>query len=423
MTFDPHDPLDRAAGPPPPRARVRDLGVRIGVLPPGPTNTIVDVCGVAVGHRTVWRDEADPPAGRGTARTGVTAIVPFGVDVLARERIPAGAAVLNGAGEAIGITAIGEWGMLETPIFLTSSMAIGRVYDGAVSALVEGGPYDLHGDAVMPVVAECDDGELNLGVPVQVDVADVRAALLAATGLEGGPIGLGVVGAGTGMRAFELKGGIGSASRLVRPAHRWADAPIEGAPTFTVGVLVLANFGELGRFTVDGVRIGETLAADGWPAVAGGRPRTGVRPGVGEDGRALEGSRVRAAEGSCVVVVATDAPLFSNGLNRLARRAGLGLARTGSTAHHGSGEIFLSFSTGIRIPRAGREPVLRTDHLDDEHLDSLFAAVVEATEEAVLDAVFTADTVTGRGGHVTPGLPVERTLGLLRAAGRLDPSA
>jgi D-aminopeptidase len=387
-------------------------------MTPGPTNTLVDVPGMSVGYRTVWRDEPEPPAGRGIARTGITAIVPLGLETLAKERVPAGAAVLNGAGEAIGITSIGEWGTLETPIFLTSSMAIGRVYDGAVAVLTELDPSGPAQDAIMPVVAECDDGGLNRSVPVQVDEADVRKALAAARGIEGGPLALGVVGSGTGMRAFELKGGIGSASRLVRPIHRWADHVSPDAPTFTVGVLVMANFGELGRLTIDGVRIGESLVAEGWPEVGGGRPRPGVRiadAGSVEDRRTRGG---RSADGSCIVVVATDAPLFTHQLTRLARRVGLGLARTGSTAHHGSGEIFLSLSTGIRMARSNRNPILTTAHVDDEHLDPFFAAVVEATEEATLDAIFTADTVTGHAGHTAPGLPVERTLELLRAAGR-----
>ncbi len=391
------------AGPPPQRARVRDLGLRVGLLTPGPTNTIVDVPGVAVGHRTVWRDEPAPPDGRGIARTGVTAILPLPLAEHARVRIPAGTSILNGAGDMTGRIAIDEWGMLDTPIFLTSSMAIGQVYDGAVTALA--GPFEagFQGEPIMPVVTECDDSDLNRPLPVQVDAADVRAAIDDARGSWAGPIRLGVVGAGAGMSAFEFKGGIGSASRHVRPIHRWADAPAPGAPTFTVGVLVMANFGAIGRLTVDGIRVGEVLEGEGWPGRGGGQARTGAR----------------GAEGSCIVVVATDAPLFALPLQRLARRAGLGLARTGSVGHHGSGEIFVAFSTGIRIPRGRNEPVRTTEHVDDEHLDPFFAAVVEATEEAALDAMATADTVTGRDGHVTPGLPIERTLELLLAAGRI----
>jgi D-aminopeptidase len=390
-------------GPPPQRPRVRELGLRIGLLAPGPTNTIVDVPGVAVGHRTIWRDEPDPPTGRGTARTGVTAILPIGLDEMAGHRIPAATAILNGAGEMTGRIAIDEWGTLETPIFLTSSMAVGRVYDGAVSALA--GPFEAGflGEPIMPIVTECDDSDLNRPLPVQADESDVRAAIAAARGAEGGPVALGVVGAGTGMRAFDLKAGIGSASRVVRPIHRWSDDPEPDAPTYTVGVLVMANFGDLARLTVDGVRVGEALLAEGWSTRLDAHPPGTARPG----------------EGSCIVIVATDAPLFAHALQRLVRRAGLGLGRTGSIAHHGSGEIFAAFSTGIRIPRGRNRPVLTTDHLDEEHLDPFFGAVIEATEEATLDALACADTVVGRNGHTVPGLPIARTLELLRAAGRV----
>lgn len=390
-------------GPPPQRPRVRALGLRIGLLEPGPTNTIVDVPGVAVGHRTVWRDEPDPPDGRGTARTGVTAILPIPLTEMAGHRIPAATAVLNGAGEMTGRITIDEWGTLETPIFLTSSMAVGRVYDGAVSALAPAFEAGFLGEPIMPVVTECDDSDLNRPFPVQVDTADVQAAIEAARGAEAGGVALGVVGAGTGMRAFDLKAGIGSASRLVQPVHRWSDDPEPDAPTYTVGVLAMANFGDLERLTVDGVRVGEALLAGGWSTRLDGGAKAGGHGG----------------EGSCIVIVATDAPLLAHSLARLVRRAGLGLARTGSIAHHGSGEIFAAFSTGVRIARGRNRPVRATDLLDEEHLDPFFAAVVEATEEATLDALACSDTVVGRNGHTIPGLPIERTLELLRAAGRL----
>jgi D-aminopeptidase len=393
------------SSPPLPRARPRDLGVIIGRLPPGPTDSIVDVPNVRVGHTTVWRDEPAPPEGRGVARTGVSAVVPFGVGELFRSRVPAGAAVLNGAGEAIGITAIGEWKTLETPIFLTSSMAIGRVYDGAVATLVEYDEIAGDDDALMPVVTECDDGWLNYSRRVQVDEADVRAALFAATGPEVGPTPGGALGAGTGMSCFELKGGIGTASRLVQPIDRrasWATPERRRdsarGPTYTLGVLALTNFGRIERLTIDGVRVGEALVAEGWPDA-------GIRGG-------------REA-GSCIVVVATDAPLLGPALERLARRAGLGLARTGSIAGHGSGDIFLAFSTGVRIPRGSAGALWTAEVVDDEYLDPFFGAVVDATEAAVIDSLFRADTVQGRDGHTVPGLPVERTLALLSAAGRL----
>ena len=403
MTFEPSD----GSRPPTQRARARDLGIRIGRLPTGPTNTLVDVTGIAVGHRTVWRDEPDPPVGRGTARTGITVIVPLGLQAMARSRVPAGAAVLNGAGEAIGITSIGEWGMIETPIFLTSSMAIGRVYDGAVAVLSELWPGTTHRamdrDAIMPVVAECDDGDLNRSVPVQVDEADVRAALATARGAEGGAFGLGVVGSGTGMRAFELKAGIGSASRRVRPTHRWADDPAPDAPTFTVGVLVMANFGEIGRLTIDGVRVGRR-STEGWPDAGGAK--LDVQHSRERAVASWSSPRTRRCSPTSWTVLHGVPDL---GLAREpARRRTMAQVRSSSRSRPGSEWIGLIAS-----------PIRTTAHVDDEYLDPFFAAVVEATEEATIDALFTADTVTGHAGRTVPGLPVERTLELLRAAGRL----
>jgi D-aminopeptidase len=388
------------AEPPAPRPRARELGVRIGLLATGPTNSIVDVANVAVGHRTVWRDEPAPPAGRGVARTGISAVVPFPGQSLFEARVPAGAAVLNGAGEAIGITTIREWGVIESPILLTSSMAIGRVYDGAVAALLPGAPRAGLDDALMPAVAECDDGLLNDTRTVQVELEDVAATFAAARGSEAGASPGGVIGAGTGMVCFELKGGIGTSSRRVEPRDRAGGATTRENPeAYTVGVLALTNFGWLERLTIDGVPVGRQLALDGWP-VKGAASQTSER-------------------GSCVVVVATDAPLLPSQLERLARRAGLGLARTGSTAGHGSGEIFLAFSTGYRVERNPSAALTTTTHLHDHFLDRLFMAAVEAAEEAVIDSLFVADTVTGRGATVVPGLPVDRVLTWLGAAGRL----
>ena len=207
------------------------------------------------------------------------------------------------------------------------------------------------------------------------------------------------------MTCFELKGGIGTASRLVRPVQRDGGARDGSAEAYTVGVLVLANFGWLERLTIDGVAVGRALAAEGWPRVGSARADS-VTAGPARE------------RGSCVVVLATDAPLLPHQLERLARRAGLGLGRTGSTAGHGSGEIFLAFSTGGRILRASDDPVVSVRHLHDAYLDRLFMAAVEATEEAVIDALFVADTVTGRAGWTVPGLPVDRILELVAAGGR-----
>ena len=330
-------------------------GLRIGTLEPGPRNSIADVPGVRVGHVTVARDEPEPPEGRGVARTGVTAIAPPALP------LPAGVAVLNGAGELTGSLQVREWGVLETPIYLTATMAVGRVYDGAVTAAVAADTAVGTSTVVIPVVGECDDSWLSEARVVQVEAGDAGRALAAASD----EVEQGAVGAGAGMVCFGYKGGIGSASRVA------------GA---VVGVLVLANFGDPRDLRVDGVPVGRLLAA----------PSSGPR-----------------GAGSCIAVVATDAPLGSAQLERIARRAGLGLARTGSVAHHGSGEIFLAFSTAQDA-----------DPLPDADLDELFTATVEATEAAVLNALWSATTTTGREGRVVHALPHDELLALLASHGR-----
>jgi D-aminopeptidase len=273
----------------------------------------------------------------------------------------AGTAVLNGAGELTGSLQVAEWGVIETPVFLTATMAVGRVYDGAVAAAVASDPAVGVESVVIPVVGECDDSWLSDPRGVHVEAADVGRAIAAA----GEDFAQGAVGAGTGMVAFDFKGGIGSASR------RAGDA--------TVGVLVLANYGTWRQLRVDGVAVGALL---GEPGDARSRPA-----------------------GSCIAIVATDAPAGAAQLARTARRAGLGLARTGSTAHHASGEIFLAFSTA-----AAEEPV---------DVNALFAATVDATEEAVVNALWHAEMTVGREGRVAHALPHDAVLELLDGHRRL----
>ena len=355
--------------------RVPDLGITIGLLPPGPTGSVLDVPGAGLGHATVWRDEPPPPAGRGTARTGVTVIDPGGD--LFRFPVPAGGAVLSGAGECTGMLAAQEWGLAETPVFLTSTMQLGRVYDAACELLIAEQPAIGDEDVIIPVVAECDDSFLNENRRMQVQQDDVREALAAARASAGATAAdEGAVGAGTGMSCLGYKGGIGTASRLV-PG---------GA---TVGVVTMTNFGDRERLTVAGLPAGRLLPD---PAAGGGQSGEGSADGPARPGPA----------GSCIVVILTDGPLDAAACQRLARRAGLGLARVGSTAHHASGEIFLALATGLRAPRgaaAARSPVT------GGALDDYFAAVVEATEEAVLNSLLQAETVTGRDGHISYGLP------------------
>jgi D-aminopeptidase len=331
---------------------------------------------VGLGHATVWRDEPPPPAGRGIARTGVTVLDPGG-DLFASP-VPAGAAVLNGAGECTGLTAVREWGLAETPVFLTSTMQVGRVYDAACQLLMAEQATIGADDVIIPLVAECDDSYLSDPRRMQVELGDVRAALVAARRSAGGPAAAeGAAGAGTGMSCLGYKGGIGTASRVLPPGH-------------TVGVLTLTNFGFRERLTVAGLPAGRLLPAPPAPPGPGG---AGAPPG-----------------GSCIVVVITDGPLDAASCARLARRAGLGLARTGSTASHGSGEIFLALATGLRA-RRGETPEARP--VTGDALNDYFAAVTEATEEAVLNSLLQAVTVTGRDGNTSYQLPADELRRLL----------
>lgn len=347
--------------------RARDLGIVVGGMPTGPTNSVLDVEGVGVGHATVWRDEPDPPEGRGAARTGVTCVV-VAEDAYLRP-VPAGGAVLNGAGECTGFITAAEWGAAETPVYLTSTMQLGRVYDAACEIALEQHPQ-VADDVVIPVVAECDDSFLNDCRRMQVRHDDVRAAWRAALGSRGAtePPGEGAVGSGTGMSCFEFKGGIGTSSRVTPEGH-------------TVGVLLMTNFGVREECVVAGVPLGRALGVVSTSSTTG------------------EG---RAPAGSCIGIVVTDAAVDGAACARLARRIGLGLARAGSVAHHGSGEIFMGFGTGMRLDREGRPD--GTALVTGRALDPLFAAVVEAAEEAVLNSMFTAPTVRGRSGNTSPSI-------------------
>jgi D-aminopeptidase len=360
------------------KLRPRASGIGIGRMAPGALNTISDVSGVRVGHATIVRgDDGDPHA----IRTGVTAIFPHEGDPWI-EPVYAATHILNGYGEMIGINQITEWGVLMSPILLTSSLAIGKAYDAAVRWIARRDTRAA--EDVMPVVSECDDSSLNdvLSFPVTDD--DVAAALDGATV---GGVAEGCVGAGTGMQCFDFKGGIGTASRVLAPE----------LGSYTVGVLVLTNFGNRADLRIDGVRVGEAIS-DLLP--------------------------VEHTEGSCVVIVATDAPLLPHQLRRVAQRAGMGLARTGSIASNGSGEQMLAFSTANRIPVRTAGAVVDVRAVADARwgypglLSELFAATVEATEEAVVNALFAAETTVGRSGNTLHALPVDRVLPLLERAGR-----
>jgi D-aminopeptidase len=346
----------------------------------------------------VWRDEPGPPGGRGIARTGVTVIDPGGN--LFASPVPAGGAVLNGAGECTGFLSAAEWGLAETPVFLTSTMQVGRVYDAACELLGQEDPGIGTDDVIIPLVAECDDSFLSDARRMQVSAADVRAAREAArtAGMAARrqPPAEGAVGAGTGMSCLGFKGGVGTASRMLPSGH-------------VVAAVVLTNFGERQRLTIDGVPVGRLLPPAGEPSRRD-RPSRPSRPDLA----------ARPPAGSCITVIMTDGPLDGAACSRLARRAGLGLARTGSTGNHGSGEIFLALATGLRAPR-GSQPPPGVARIDGADLDPFFDAAVEATEEAVLTSMLMAPTVTGRDGHTSPGLPPAAVRQLLVEAGRIPP--
>ena len=365
----------RVTAPPPRGPRLRELGLQIGRFEAGAADAITDVTGVTVGHVTVWRDEPEPPEGRGIARTGVTAVLPAAVETLHAAPVPAGTAVLNGAGELTGSLQIADWGCIQTPVYLTSTHAVGRIYDGAVAVAVEVEPRVGTKDFVIPVVGECDDSWLSEGRIVQVEAEDAGRAVAVASG---GAVAEGAVGAGTGMMTKGYKAGIGTASRI---------APSIGG---AVGVLVLSNFYPPPGLVMDGVPVGDLL---------GEPPATR-----------------HSKAGSCIAVVAVDAPLASHQLERVARRAGLGLARCGSVAHHGSGEIFVAFAPPGRRPR-GDAPAATVPDYD---LNDVFEAVVDATEEAVLNALWAAPQVVGREGRVGQALPHDDVFEILAAHGRLD---
>ena len=356
-----------------PRARLRDLGITIGRYPTGANNAITDVPGVCVGHTTLVHDTPR------VARTGVTVILPRQEDTWNDHCFGAFHA-FNGNGEMTGMHWLAEAGLLTTPIAITNTHQVGIVRD----TLVE---YECrhHPDVrwLLPVVAETYDGWLNDINAFHVTSEHVLAALAAAAP---GPVQEGNVGGGTGMICHEFKGGIGTASRLV---------DLAGA-RFTVGVLVQANYGWRGDLRVDGVPIGEQLGADVVPT-----PR----------GRNIPG-------GSIIVVVATDAPLLPIQCKRLAQRATVGLARVGGTGHNSSGDIFLAFATGNHVPLDADQPIaLRM--LPNPHINGLFDATAEAVEEAILNALTAAETMTGFQGRTVHALPLDDLVRLMQVHGRV----
>ncbi len=373
--------------------RTRDLGIAIGRGRPGPLNTITDVPGVRVGHATIVEGDGPLGVGKGPVRTGVTVVVPRGKDDWL-EPVFAGCHRLNGNGELTGLEWVRESGMLTTPIAITTTHSVGVVRDALVAASVEGTNSN---DAAwsLPVVGETYDGLLNDINGFHVRPEHLRSALDAATG---GPVAEGAVGGGTGMICHEFKGGIGTASRVL-------PAALGG---HTVGVLVQANHGKRAWLRVDGVPVGAEIGTEIVPSPY--------------DAAEVLARRLPPGSGSIIVVVATDAPLLPHQCERLAQRAGLGIARAGGTGGHTSGDLFIAFATGNRLPSlddgALRALAYEVRAVGDGVIDALFDAVIEATEEAIVNALVAARTMTGRDGITAHALPHDRLLEVMAAYGR-----
>jgi D-aminopeptidase len=322
----------------------------IGLLQAGPRGTIADVPGVSVGHCTL---------NQGAVQTGVTAILPHAGDVF-RAKVPAASCVVNGFGKSVGLVQVEELGVLETPIALTNTFGVGTVANAQIRHAIEANPQiGRDWPSVNPLVFECNDGYLNDMQAFAVEREHYAHALGACRA----DFARGAVGAGRGMSCFDLKGGIGSASRLARVREH----------TYTVGALVLANFGRLPQLTIAGDAIGRRL-------------------------QAAANAQQQPEQGSIIMIVATDAPLDSRQLRRVAMRAAAGLARTGSCYGHGSGDIALAFSTAYTVPHDAPF-VAMPPLLNDARLDPVFHAAADSVEQAIVDALYSAETVTGRDGN------------------------
>jgi D-aminopeptidase len=336
----------------------------IGALPCGKRDAITDVAGIKVGHCTL--DE-------GAVQTGVTVLCPHAGDPF-QQRVPAGVAVLNGFGKSVGLMQVEELGVLETPIALTNTFSVPAVAEAQIRACIAMNPECGRSlPSVNPLVLECNDGFLNDMQRMAVRGHHYLEAWAAA----GEAVAQGSVGAGRGMSSFALKGGIGTASRRVSTP---------GAAVHTVGALVLANYGLLPNLVIAGRAVGERLST-----------RLATQPTAAAPAAEPE-------KGSIIMLIATDAPLDARQLRRLALRAGAGLARTGSVFGHGSGDIALAFSTAYTLPQRREQPMPAVALLHDALLDGLFQAAADSVEQAILHALWRAESITGRDGHVRPAL-------------------
>ena len=383
------------------RPRARDLGIQVGTYEPGAWNAITDVSGVTVGHVTLHRGSGPLRPGQGPVRTGVTVVIPR-KDVW-NKKVPAGAFVLNGTGEMTGLAWIAEAGFLEYPIALTNTLNVPRVANGVMTWMLKHYPQiGISDDTLTPVIAECDDSRLNDIQGRHVSEENVVTAL---EGARSGPVAEGSVGAGTGMISYQFKGGIGTASRHL-PRE-------EGG--YVIGVLVNANHGRRQELMIGGVPVGRLYGG------TADFPTRDADPQLKSS--AMKGFPTPQSDdsGSIIIIIATDAPLDSRQLNRLSRRAALGLARTGSISHHGSGDFILAFSTANTIPHYPQQSTFQMTHLADTHINPILAATVEATEEAILNALLQATTVIGRDDRRVEAISTSRLESILKSNRNVSP--
>ncbi len=350
------------------RVRARDIGIEVGIMVTGPLNAITDVAGVSVGHQTL-RTGKD-------IRTGVTVILPHSGNIY-QEKVPAAIYFFNAYGKLAGYTQVEELGNIETPIALTNTLSVGTCMTALVRyTLRQNGNESVR--SVNAVVGETNDGFLNNIRAMRVSEADVWAALRAAAT---GPVDEGSVGAGTGTSAFGFKGGIGTSSRIT---------PEINGKQYTIGVLVQSNFGWSLR--INGVPVGRELDQE--------KSKAGKKPDH---------------DGSCMIVIATDAPLSSRNLKRLAKRAFIGMGRTRSVMSNGSGDYAIVFSTAYRIPHQTETRTVEVpDLIDNDTMTTFFRAVEEATEEAIYNSLFRATTTRGYGGHICKAVPIDKVLAIMK---------
>ena len=352
------------------RPRARDFGVCVGEMSCGQLNSITDVPGVKVGHVTLIHGEGKLEVGKGPVRTGVTAIVPHPGNIFA-DKVCSAVYVINAFGKSIGLPQVIELGNIETPILLTNTLNVWLVADALIDYMSEQNPgvYSFN-----PVVGECNDSFLNdiLGRHVKQEHVFSVLENAAEDNVEEGN-----VGAGAGMSGFGWKGGIGTSSRLL---------PKE-LGEFTLGALVLTNTGAARDLRIDGVPIGRHLIPQELPQVRGG---------------------------SIMIIIATDASLSSRQLGRIAKRAAFGLARTGATASHGSGDFVIAFSTGNRISTSGKQSLAPQEFIAETQLSWFFRAVIESTEEAIINSILRAETMVGRDENTRYGIPIERVVEILK---------